>query len=148
MNDKKLDEYLASLDEESFNEEFLKEFKKYEKAASNLANKYVKKLDNFDLKYLYGYLQKNHIHGFSNDTIFIGSSVPVHDDLIDDNVFCWNKIYAKGNKVIIEGNDYNLCLEIIESMKEAEMDYKIKFIEIDPYGKKQVLLKKLNNFLI
>jgi hypothetical protein len=138
MSKKSIDDYVNSLNNEEFENQFLSELNKCEEDfLKNIKEeKNYSKLTNDDLKSIYTYMPKKHIHGFSDNIIYLGSTIQLNDEFIKGGIFCWNKIYAKNNFIVLESADYELLYDLLESMKEAELSYKIKFIEINPYGEK------------
>jgi hypothetical protein len=133
MNKESIEDYVFSLydkDKGKFEAEFLKEFKKCAKPFNN-------KIDIDKMLPIYSYLSKNHnYHGFLGETIYIGSRIFISDNLMKDKAVSWNKIYPENNYLVMEGADFELCIELIDSIKKAGMSYDVTFIETDIRGKK------------
>jgi hypothetical protein len=150
MKDKTLEDHIFSLSDEDFEKEFKKEFlnelnkceNEFKKKFNN--SKSVKYVSKDDLQIIYSYMSNKNIQSYSNNIIYVGSTVQVQDEMSKGSIFCWNKIYAQNNMLVVESNDFDLCLDILKSMKQAELKYKIKFIEINPYGEHTGFIEEIN----
>lgn len=140
MKDKTLDDYVSSLDEKEFEKQFLIELDKC------ISDAYIAdELKNAeDMLTINSYMSNKYIKGFSdNNVIHLGSMVQVKDDLFDGDLFCWNKIYVQNKSLIVESSDFDLCFEVMDAIKQAELKYKIKFVEIDAYGDKTGFIEEI-----
>jgi hypothetical protein len=139
MDKESIEDYVFSLynnDKGRFEAEFLREFKRCTKPYDNKIDAGANKIDAGIMLSIYSHLPKNHINGFLGETIYIGSRIFIDGNLMKDKAISWNKIYPENNYLVVEGTDFELCIELIDSLNKAGMRYDVTFIETDIRGKK------------